>query len=243
VNGEEAAAMLSAEARVPTERASLRLAQVCRHASRMRERATRHHVPGTGGEHGPGGHGPGGQEHSEIRNVEWSDTRGVIDAGWGRCTLTAEPEALVLRVEAGDEAGLRRLQEMVAHRVETIGSRDGLKVRWEGGEPEPEPGGIWERLRQRVEHWRYRLAVGLGTGGGVVGWLVSMHAMGGGLHAGAVHLLPLVLVGAAVVSVSRWLGWGPTVVVVVLAAAALLVVLALVFRLRRSHPSQGRPSG
>jgi hypothetical protein len=92
-------------------------------------------MPAAGGRHGPGRHGPGGHERSEIRNVEWSDTRGVIDAGWGRCTLTAEPDALVVRVEAADEDGLRLLQEMVAHRVETIGSRERLKVRWEGRAP------------------------------------------------------------------------------------------------------------
>jgi UPF0716 family protein affecting phage T7 exclusion len=69
-----------------------------------------------------------------------------------------------------------------------------------------------------------------------------MHTMGGGLHAGAVHLLPLVLVGAAVVPLSRWLGWGPTVALVV-AVAVLLVVLAWVFGLRRLLLSRGRQSG
>ena len=89
------------------------------------------------GMHRPGMHGPGsggqartGHEPPEIRNVEWSDMHGVIDAAWGRCTLTAEPEVLVLHVEASDEETLRRLQEMVAHRVETIGVRERLKVRW-----------------------------------------------------------------------------------------------------------------
>lgn len=128
--------MLTAEARVPTEHADLRLKQVCSHASKMQERVGRHQMP-TGGRHDPGMHGQGsdnqphsGHKPAEIRNVEWSDGRGVIDAGWGRCMLTAEPDALVLHVEAADKEGLRRLQEMVAHRVETIGVRERLKVRW-----------------------------------------------------------------------------------------------------------------
>jgi hypothetical protein len=142
----------------------------------------------------------------------------------------------VLRVEAADEEGLRRLQEMVAHRVETIGSRDRLKVRWEGQAAEPKPdsatGGIRGRLRRRVEYWKYRLAV-LGTGGGA---LVSMHTMGGhdaaALHGGASHLLLLASVGAAAVALWQWLGWGLTVVMA-LAAAVLLVLVARGFGLRR----------
>lgn len=128
--------MLTAEARVPTAHAGLRLKQVCGHASKMQERAGRHQMS-AGGMHRPGMHGPGsgrqahtGHEPSEMRDVEWSDMHGVIDTGWGRCTLTAEPEVLVMHVEASDEEGLRRLQEMMAHRVETIGVRERLKVRW-----------------------------------------------------------------------------------------------------------------
>ena len=128
--------MLSAEARVPTDHAALRLKQVCSHASKMQQRVGSHEMP-AGGRHDPGQHGPGSgkQPHSghrpaEISNVEWSDGRGVIDAEWGQCTLMAEPDALVLRVEAADEERLQRLQEMVAHRVETIGVRDKVKVRW-----------------------------------------------------------------------------------------------------------------
>jgi UPF0716 family protein affecting phage T7 exclusion len=72
-----------------------------------------------------------------------------------------------------------------------------------------------------------------------------MHTMGGGgavFHGGTVHLLPLVLVGAAVVALSRWLGWGLTVVVV-LAAAALLVVLARAFGRNRLLRRRGQQRG
>jgi hypothetical protein len=230
--------MISAKARVATERASLRLAQLCRHVSKMRDHAARHRLPAAVGRHGPGDHRRPG-----VQNVEWSDTRGVIDGGWGRCTLTAEPDALVLHVEAADEEGLRRLQEMVARRVETIGSREGLKVVWEGQAPEPEPGpatgGIWSRLRRKVRHWKYRLVIGAGSGGGVVGSLVSIHTMG--IHPAGGHLLLVALAGAAVVALSRWLEWGPAVVVVLL--AAVLLVLVRAFGLHRLLLRRGRQNG
>jgi hypothetical protein len=120
--------VLTAEARVETELASRHLAQLCRHASRMdghlRHRARAH---------------SGGHAAPEVRYVECSDARGTIDFGLGRCVLDATPDALTLHVEAEAEADLRRLQDLVAHRLEAIGSRDGLKVTWQRAAVTAEP--------------------------------------------------------------------------------------------------------
>jgi hypothetical protein len=62
--------------------------------------------------------------------VEWSDDRGVIRLGQGRCTLRALPGVLALRVEAPDEHTLRQLQHRVADRLEQIGGRNRLTVTW-----------------------------------------------------------------------------------------------------------------
>jgi hypothetical protein len=121
---EEEKRLLIAEARVETERSSRYLIQLCRHVNKA-ARAR-----------------PQMQAH-----VEWSDDRGVISFGWGRCTLRADPGVLALRAEALDEEGLRRLEHRVADRLERFGRGDQLTVIWsrprEAGElprqpPDPE---------------------------------------------------------------------------------------------------------
>jgi hypothetical protein len=98
--------MLAAEAAVAAERPSRYLVQLCRHVKLA-------------------------STHMTAR-VEWSADRGLIDMGWGRCTLRAERGALILRAEADDEQGLREIQRRVTDRVEQIGRRDGLTVTWTG---------------------------------------------------------------------------------------------------------------
>jgi hypothetical protein len=72
--------MLIAEARVETERASRYLLQFCQHVNKA------------------------GQPRPQLRAyAEWSDDRGVISFGWGRCTLRALPGVLTLRTEAPDQ--------------------------------------------------------------------------------------------------------------------------------------------
>jgi hypothetical protein len=99
--------MLTAEASVETKRSSRYLVQLCRHVS---------HVA---------------QAHPQMQaQVEWSDDRGVISLGSGRCTLRADPGALTLRAEAPDEESLHQLEQRVAERLERVGRRDRLTVKW-----------------------------------------------------------------------------------------------------------------
>ena len=112
--------MMTAVARVETDRASRHLAELCKHASKMQR-----HLPRLGS-NGAAGHSP-----PEVRHVEWSEADGLLSFGWGRCTLRASADALTLRIEAPDQESLRQLQDFIAHRVETIGSRDHLVVSWQ----------------------------------------------------------------------------------------------------------------
>lgn len=95
--------MLTSEARVRTERAGRYLTQLCDHGGKMRlasfHRRTGHQSHG-------GGEGPPAVQHAQS-----TDTDGVIDFGWGRCTLHATAEELVLAALAEDEQGLRRIQD------------------------------------------------------------------------------------------------------------------------------------
>jgi hypothetical protein len=115
--------MLIAEARVETRRSSRYLVQLCKHV---------HHIA---------------QAQPETRaRVEWSDDRGVVSFVWGRCTLRADPDALLLRAEASDEEHLQRVEHRVAELLERAGRRDNLSVTWrpaqaEGGQPPRQPSG------------------------------------------------------------------------------------------------------
>lgn len=99
--------MLIAEASVATERSSRYLVQLCRHVGLV------------------------AQTRPEMQaQVEWSDDRGVISFGSGRCTLRAEPGVLTLRAEAPDEESLHHLEQRIADRLEQAGRRDRLTVAW-----------------------------------------------------------------------------------------------------------------
>jgi cytochrome P450 len=115
------------QAHVPTTRARRYLAQLGSHSRQLGQLA-RHqaHRPGEGG------------AAPAARPTAWSEASGIIDFGWGRCTLDATDEALTLRAEADDPEQLRRIQDGIARRVERIGRRDRLSVTWQLAPPEPE---------------------------------------------------------------------------------------------------------
>lgn len=133
--------LLIAEARIETDRASRYLVQFCHHASEMSQRLR---TDGPGARHQPHDSGPraagqepqpegqaGEQHQPQLGKVEWSDSTGTMSLNWGRCTLSAGPDALVLRAEATDQDNLRRLQDLMTVRLESFGRRDGLRVRWQ----------------------------------------------------------------------------------------------------------------
>jgi hypothetical protein len=113
--------MPTAEARVDTDRPSRYLVQLCKHAAAM----------------GRGGHRarlhPGAPTAGRGVQVEaeWTDTRGWLTfAPWGECTLTADADALILRIDARDETGLGTIQDILTKDVHRVGRRDNLTVTW-----------------------------------------------------------------------------------------------------------------
>jgi hypothetical protein len=123
--------MPTAEARIPTERASRYLVQMCQHATKLgRHRITR--MPAHAGHAMPTG-----------VTAEWSEVSGTISAGGARCALSATAGALLLRAEAADEDALRRLQEMITRNLTRFSRREPLTVAWQRldavGPVEPEP--------------------------------------------------------------------------------------------------------
>lgn len=97
----ETSAALSSEARVPTAVPRRYLAQLCKHF--------RHKLP-----------------------VTFDAGHGRIEFPMGVCELdaTSDEGALLMRAFAGDEAGLARLEEVVARHLERFAFREQPAIRW-----------------------------------------------------------------------------------------------------------------
>ncbi|MGK8558347.1 DUF2218 domain-containing protein [Nocardia gipuzkoensis] len=120
--------MLTAEACIPTDRASRYLVQLCRHAAAI----------GGGAQHGRPA-GPPSRRDVHVR-AEWSSTDGtVIFEPWGRCTLTADEQMLRVRAEAADAGNLREIQSVVTGNLDRFSHREPLRVEWTATENSDEP--------------------------------------------------------------------------------------------------------
>ena len=109
--------MPTAEARHPTGQPSRYLIQLCQHAASINHKTHRH--PGRA------------QARPDIQHVEWSDTHGTLDLGWGRCTMHAGPGMLTVRAEAATGESLQRVQDLIARDLERFGRREHLQVNWQ----------------------------------------------------------------------------------------------------------------
>lgn len=102
---------------VSTDRASRYLVQLCEHLNQISNHA-RHGV--TADSNSP----------LQVRRVEWTDEHGVIEFPAGWCTLDAKDDTLTITLAADEPDELRRMQELFATRLETIGRRDNLSLAW-----------------------------------------------------------------------------------------------------------------
>jgi hypothetical protein len=125
----------ASHAHIPTDRASRYLTHLCKHSSQMSAITPSH------------GHGHGDAGAASMpQTTEWSGTDGIIDFGWGRCTLHASDEELLLHAEADDQQHLHRIQDALTTRLQQISHRDQLTISWRQPPPDAEsnasPGGI-----------------------------------------------------------------------------------------------------
>lgn len=188
--------MHTAEARIATEQAARYLAQLCRHSGKMGQHLS--------GDHSARNHRAGGAP-PPILHVEYSDTFGIIRFGEGQCTLQADDNSLLLRVEANTETALRRLQEGLAHRLETFGHREQLTVRWQSSTSQPT--GQSAEISSR----------GPAPDGQVTGWWRSRLARNLALAAVAVIAIAahLGMLGATLAA-RAWAKWGADVILAVI---------------------------
>ena len=106
-----------ARTEVSTDRASRYLLQICEHLNQISDHAR----------HGATAHA---NHPLQVRRVEWTDQHGVIELPAGRCTLDATEDTLTITVAADEADELRRMQDLIATRFETIGWRDNLTLTW-----------------------------------------------------------------------------------------------------------------
>ena len=180
--------MLTAEARVATERPGRYLVQLCKHF----DNKGRHlgHRPRS---HGTDDDMESPRTHTlpELRpdqiQVAWTDTDGTLTLPWGRCTLRAAPGLLTVRVEADDPESLGRLRDLVTTHLGRFSRRDPLTVEWQPteapktfGEAPPAPERRGGRARFVVIGVAViAVALHLGLGGAVLtrtswtGWVVG----------------------------------------------------------------------
>lgn len=115
--------MPTAEARIPTHRATRYLTQLCRHTAQAGSLDHKHRHRQQQGA-APAAPAP------IPRHAECSDTGGVIAFDSGRCTLRATSEQLILLAEADDQQNLELIKEALTTRLQRIGYRDQLALTW-----------------------------------------------------------------------------------------------------------------
>ena len=109
--------MSTAQTRIPTERASRYLTQLCQHLNQISGR--------------PRHRGPSHTDRPpQLRRVEYDDSHGLIEFASGTCTLRATSNELTIDLAAADANDLQQLEQLLFARLETIGRRDNLLVTW-----------------------------------------------------------------------------------------------------------------
>ena len=112
-----AAAAVAAEAGIRMLNPARCLDQLSRHAEHLRDRSV----------------GLRAHAHADAPSVQAVERSGagvtlVLDDG--RCLLRVDEGVLSVRVEAADEAGLRRIQHVIGADVARFGAREALEVTW-----------------------------------------------------------------------------------------------------------------
>lgn len=145
-----------------------------------------------------------------VQHVDYSDTHGVIRFDEGQFTLQATSDTLSLRVDAGNEDALQRLQDGITARLEKIGRRDQLTVTWQRHQTSPGPPGAGAGPSSSA------------TEAGpaqrpVRGRTIGLMAVGA--VAAAVHLG----LGGAAVAASAWNSWAVNAVVAIILLKVVFV--------------------
>lgn len=68
---------------------------------------------------------------SHKTTATWDKENGTVNFPFGVCELKAQPQELIIKIEANDEEGLERGKDVLARHLEKFAAKDGLKVHWQ----------------------------------------------------------------------------------------------------------------
>lgn len=60
----------------------------------------------------------------------YDDNRGIVQFGFGTCTMEADAAALSFQIEAEHDAGLERVKAVVADHLERFSGEEALQIIW-----------------------------------------------------------------------------------------------------------------
>ncbi len=110
--------MVTAHARIPTDRAGRYLVQLCRHAAMI-----------GAGSHAPNGHRSARSDMHVV--ADWSESAGTITFDpWGHCVLTATADSLDVHIDAADNGHLHKIEDIIGNNLERMSHRNPLAVQW-----------------------------------------------------------------------------------------------------------------
>jgi hypothetical protein len=110
------------EATIPTGQSGRYIKQLGQHATAMQARQEHRRSMHADPDAIP--------DQAEVQ-VEATNTRVVLTfQPGGRCTVTSRPGVLHVRIDATDNAGLRRIKDIITSDLERFGHRDQLTVDW-----------------------------------------------------------------------------------------------------------------
>src|SRR5579859_5780215 len=197
--------MLTADAQVQTDHAERYLRQFCTHATAMaNSRAHRLLARAAGG----------AMARGEVRlRAECTQSHAVVEfEPWGVCTMSVVGVGLLVRVDAGDQSNLRRMQEIITNDLERFGRRDGLIVRWHlsevpsDSERQPDPLAGMTAHAPLARSKPHRVAIMWTVGGVALAAAIGVH----------------LLVAGAALAIPQWLGWTAAGVIVIPGGVSLL---------------------
>lgn len=123
--------MPAAQASIRTQNAATYLTRLCGHAGKMATAVQRPHRPRA---HRHTGAPP------QFSDIQQAGDQAVITLDCGQFTLHAQPGQLTIGIHTGDQASLRRIQDLLTTRLHAISRREHLTIRWQPAPDQEGPG-------------------------------------------------------------------------------------------------------
>lgn len=113
--------MSAAQTSIPTENASVYLTRLSGHSGKMAAAASRLR-------HGHSAHAD--EPRPQVRHMQHDGSETTVILDRGQWTMRAEPGRLVISIQAPDQDGLRRIQDLLSARLRKLARHEQLAITW-----------------------------------------------------------------------------------------------------------------